>query len=279
MSAALALVLLLAPPPAVENAGTTAVRSAAAGLAAAIGQALRATAGPQWIAYAVPVEAGRQMCCGHGDEACCRGCRLERDTGFSQRGGRTARLEAGPSGTVYLRGEEGRVSRVRLFSADCSVDVGGRPLTWLTDVAPAESVRLLASYVEAREGEGRPLADAALAALAFHEDPLADRVMIAMARRDASSHVRGQALFWLAHKAGEKAASTIAQAIDDDPDADVKEKAVFALSQLPRAEGVPRLITLARTHRSREVRKKAMFWLGQSHDPRALEFIEDVLTR
>jgi HEAT repeat protein len=62
-------------------------------------------------------------------------------------------------------------------------------------------------------------------------------------------------------------------------DADVKEKAVFALSQLPKDEGVPRLIEVARGHRSREVRKKAMFWLGQSDDPRALAFIEDVLTR
>jgi HEAT repeat protein len=54
---------------------------------------------------------------------------------------------------------------------------------------------------------------------------------------------------------------------------------VFALSQLPSDEGVPRLIHVARTHRNIEVRKLAIFWLGQSRDQRALAFFEEVLLR
>jgi len=57
----------------------------------------------------------------------------------------------------------------------------------------------------------------------------------------------------------------------------VKKKAVFALSQLPKDEGVPLLIQVARTNHNPAVRKQAMFWLGQSHDPRALAFFEQVL--
>ena len=91
--------------------------------------------------------------------------------------------------------------------------------------------------------------------------------------------MRGQALFWLAQKAGRKAAATIARAIDDDPDTEVKKKAVFALSQLPKDDGVPRLIEVAKGNRNPEVRKQAMFWLGQSGDARALAFFEDVLKR
>ena len=71
----------------------------------------------------------------------------------------------------------------------------------------------------------------------------------------------------------------ITGAIDNDPDTDVKKKAVFALSQMPKDEGVPKLIEVAKTNRNREVRKQAMFWLGQSNDPRALEFFEQVLSR
>ncbi len=37
------------------------------------------------------------------------------------------------------------------------------------------------------------------------------------------------------------------------------------------------LIEVARTNRNAQVRKKAMFWLGQSKDPRAIKFFEDVL--
>jgi hypothetical protein len=53
---------------------------------------------------------------------------------------------------------------------------------------------------------------------------------------------------------------------------------VFALSQLPRDRGVPLLIDVARSaHRHPAVRRAAMFWLGQSGDPRAIEFFEEVL--
>ena len=66
-------------------------------------------------------------------------------------------------------------------------------------------------------------------------------------------------------------------AIRDDPDTEVKKRAVFALSLMPKDEGVPRLIEVARTQKNPEVRRQAFFWLGQSHDPRALAFIEQVL--
>jgi HEAT repeat protein len=59
----------------------------------------------------------------------------------------------------------------------------------------------------------------------------------------------------------------------------VKKRAVFALSQLPKDEGVPLLIQVAKTNTNPVVRKQAMFWLGQSHDPRALQFFEQVLAK
>jgi HEAT repeat protein len=91
--------------------------------------------------------------------------------------------------------------------------------------------------------------------------------------------MRSEALFWLGQRAGAQAVSAIAEAIDRDPDTDVKKKAVFALSQLPKDDGVPKLIDVARTNRNAEVRKQAMFWLGQSNDPRALKFFEEVLLK
>ena len=54
---------------------------------------------------------------------------------------------------------------------------------------------------------------------------------------------------------------------------------MFALSQRPRDEGVPALIYVARTNKDPEIRKKALFWLGQSNDPRALDLFEELLTK
>ena len=101
--------------------------------------------------------------------------------------------------------------------------------------------------------------------------------LIDLAKHDASSGVRGQALFWLAQKAGQRAIATLGQAVSDDPNSEVRKRAVFAISQLPKDDAVPKLIELAKTHRDPEVRKQAMFWLGQTGDDRAIAFFESVL--
>jgi HEAT repeats len=119
----------------------------------------------------------------------------------------------------------------------------------------------------------------AVFALGQSEVPEAVDEMIRVAREDASARVRGQALFWLAQKAGRKATAALGRAIEEDPETEVKKKAVFAVSQLPPGDGVPLLIGLARTNHNRDVRKQAMFWLGQSGDPRALAFFQEVLGR
>ena len=51
----------------------------------------------------------------------------------------------------------------------------------------------------------------------------------------------------------------------------------FDKKEMPKDEGIPMLITVARTHSNPAVRKQAMFWLGQSKDPRALEFFAEIL--
>ena len=52
---------------------------------------------------------------------------------------------------------------------------------------------------------------------------------------------------------------------------------MFALSQRPPEEGVPALIRIARTNQHPELRKTALFWLGQSEDPRAISLFEELL--
>ncbi len=110
------------------------------------------------------------------------------------------------------------------------------------------------------------------------KDPAGMQAVMEAARNDKSAWVRGQALFWLAQKAGDKqAAEVIRNAALNDSDRAVKDRAVFALTELPGDRGIPLLIDLAKTNRDPNVRKRALFWLGQSHDPRALEFIAQIL--
>ncbi len=95
-----------------------------------------------------------------------------------------------------------------------------------------------------------------------------------------SRKARRQAVFWLGQAAGEAATRGLTDLVDDKAtDRDVRESAVFALSQRPHDEGVPALIRIARENPDPELRKKAIFWLGQSDDPRALALFEELLTK
>jgi hypothetical protein len=118
-------------------------------------------------------------------------------------------------------------------------------------------------------------------ALSQSGQPAGMAAVLDTARNDKDPRMRSRALFWVAQKAaGQQAAQAsdaINRAIENDPERSVKEQAVFALSQLPGDQGVPQLINVAKNNPDPVVRKKAFFWLGQSKDPRALEFFAQVL--
>jgi len=52
---------------------------------------------------------------------------------------------------------------------------------------------------------------------------------------------------------------------------------VFALSRLPGDEAATQLIAVADSSKDPAVRRQAIFWLGQSNDPRALEYLTKIL--
>lgn len=225
---------------------------------------VRAATTPRWIGYETPIVAGdRFLCDWNGND--------------TRRVPTSVKLEGPDALYVLIRAEQGAVTRVRLFSEGCAIDAGGLPVAWLTGVNAGDSVSMLTGYLT--PATPRKVSDGALAALAMHRDASALTALLSAARGGATTSLRGQALFWVAQRAGDRAIPAISDAIDRDPDTDVKKKAVFALSQLPNQEGVPKLIEVAEHHSNPAVRKQAMFWLGQSKDPRALAFFERILLK
>jgi len=220
-----------------------------------------------WVGYTVPAARGGASASGNDDWS--ERCRLEPSTsGVTGRAGPTGpvKLEPSPSVMVLFRLQSHQVQKIRTYPGDCQIDAGGLALVWLDAVVPAQSVALLRGFAS----------EPALGAIALHRDPAATATLLEMATSGVA-RLRERALFWIARRAESKAASTISAAIENDPEVEVKKQAVFALTQLPAGEGVPLLITLARTAANPVVRKQAYFWLGQSKDPRALSFFEEVL--
>jgi len=175
---------------------------------------------------------------------------------------------------VALRVRGGRVSSARTYVGGDWPD-RGRPGTDLGTVGAAQAAELLLRL--AKDGGDDDL---------IFPTTLADSITIwpALLRlakdREAHRSVRKQAVFWVSQAAGDRAALGLEEIVgDDDEDRELREQAVFALSQLPRDEGVPILVRQARSNRDPAIRRKAMFWLGQSDDPRALALFEEILSR
>jgi len=286
LTAALALGAGATEAPRLAN-GRLETHAAGAGLERSFRELVASSsAGPAWIGYAVASDTAREMCCyesWNGGPSCI-GCWLEGRKGAASSfaSDDAVRLEGSSTMLVLFRAEAGSVGKIRTVAPACPLDAGGLTLHWLSDVRPAESLRLLASFVQDQDGIARAAqraSDGAISAIAMHADPSAVDWLLHKARDGASRHLRGQALFWLAQRAGDKAVPAITRALDDDPDTEVKKKAVFALSQLPKDEGVPLLIHTARANKNPEVRRQAFFWLGQSKDARATAFFAEVLLR
>ena len=176
---------------------------------------------------------------------------------------------------VALRLSEHRVHSVRTY-------VGGH---WLPDstahdlgmVSPQEAAPYFISLAE-RTGDRSIAGDPLLPSV------LADSVtiwplLVRVARNPRlSKQIRGQAVFWLSQAAGAAAGQALDSiAGDRHADYDVRKHAVFALSQRPNDQGVPALIRIARNSPDAELRRTAVFWLGQNEDPRALDLFEEIL--
>jgi hypothetical protein len=102
--------------------------------------------------------------------------------------------------------------------------------------------------------------------------------LIRLGDTDAVGDVRAEAWFWLAHTGDVHAEQPIGAAMRKDPDERVREKAVFALSQLPDERATKALISAAEDRTlSREQRKRAVFWLSQSESDSAQAYLEKVL--
>lgn len=177
---------------------------------------------------------------------------------------------------LALRVHGGRVVSLHAF-------VGGQwiPRQGVTDlgrVAAPEAGRFLLGL--ARQGDG-DVGDRAVFAATLADSVTAWPELLRLARDEqVSERTRRSAVFWVSQAAEDAATRGLDSLVSEDTvDREVREQAVFALSQRPKEEGVPALIRIAKTHSDPEIRRKAIFWLGQSHDPRALALFEDLLTK
>ena len=176
---------------------------------------------------------------------------------------------------VSLRMRGGRVAESETYVGG-SWKSGSDKVTDLGMVPAREAADLMLVLApEAGEDDGGELVTAATLA----DSAVVWPQLLRMARDTrVREDTRKQAVFWLGQAAGKEATKGLDSIVTDTGgDIEIRKQAVFALSQRPHEEGVPALIHVARTNRHPELRKTALFWLGQSEDPRALTLFEEIL--
>lgn len=177
---------------------------------------------------------------------------------------------------VMLRVRDGVVRKIELSDArqraDGSIEDLGR-------FDPEESAEWLVGL--AYRGATSDAAEDAIFIAMLADAPDSWREVLTLAK-DGGVHdgVRKNALFWLGQAAASAATDGLSEvATDRSEDQEIRDAAVFALSQRPERESIPILMELARTAEEAETRKSAMFWLAQSEDPRVVAFFEEILLR
>jgi hypothetical protein len=176
---------------------------------------------------------------------------------------------------VVLTKEDGDVTRIRTF-------VGGqwREGSTALDLGTVPAREAAEYFVTLAEHSHGHISRDAIRPATLADSVLVWPALLRIARDDSRGRdTKRAAARWVGIAAGDVVMERTGAAPVEDPEREAREQAVFALSRLPRDQAVPELLEVARTHRDPQVRKRALFWLGETGDHRALDLFEELLRR
>jgi HEAT repeat protein len=109
--------------------------------------------------------------------------------------------------------------------------------------------------------------------------PEGTRWLLDIARdKSLSVEVRKNALFW-AGQGGADLRQLSALYDEMRGETEIQNQLIFVFSQRHEPEAVDKLMSIATSDPDRDLRKQAIFWLGQSRDPRVQKFLLDLINR
>ncbi len=146
-------------------------------------------------------------------------------------------------------------------------EVRAQAVFWLSQVPTEEAVAALDSIL--RSSRDPELQDKAIFALSQHRSARAGAALRAYAERaDAPAETREKAIFWLGQQRTTENAAFLRGLFVRLESDEMKDKVIFSLSQMKDMGNERWLLDLAGNEReSLEIRKKALFWAGQSGVP------------
>jgi len=212
---------------------------------------------------------------------------------------------------------DGSTARVEIYNLDRQREYSGYPVYWLGRAGNEESLNYLKGIVDSNQTGDAP--KHAIVAIGLHDDPRIGGMLQEFVRNSKSDKVRSSAVFWLGQIPGNlqflsdlvrneqesvslRKEAAFAIGVSKDPGTmaaleslyqsstsrEVKKQIIFAASINNNDEnatrrsddaGVNFLIKVAEGDSDRELRKQALFWLGQRAGKRSLEVLGNVVEK
>jgi HEAT repeat protein len=171
-----------------------------------------------------------------------------------------------------------RALRAHLERSGVPDDIKENIIFWLGQKRSTENAQYLKDFY-ARPSTSGTLKEKIIFSLSQMNLEENARWLIGIAQNERESiEVRKNALFWAGQMSRVPFAELSAM-YDRLQSREMKEQLIFVYSQRNERDAVDKLMDIVRRETDRELQKNAMFWLGQSRDPRVPEFILEFINR
>ena len=150
-------------------------------------------------------------------------------------------------------------------------------LIGLAQSGDARATGIAAEIIRNRDEEPEVM-ETALMVLAQSDGSAARDVLLDMARdKSLDEELRAQALFMAGHQ-GHVEAATLKEIYDSTDSVDMKRQICHVLATLDdRDKAFEVLLEIVRNEDDPEIRRDAVFWMGQFDDPRAADFLMEII--
>lgn len=150
-------------------------------------------------------------------------------------------------------------------------EVAEQAVFWIGQSDREEGLKILFDLYEERSEDD--LREKVIFAISQHDSKQAAEYLKRIARSDTNPEMREKAIFWLSQR-DEESLPLLVELYDAESSEKTREKIMFSISQVDTRAAIDVLEKIAREEDSVNLRKKAIFWIGQHDDEsRAFEVI------
>lgn len=181
-------------------------------------------------------------------------------------------------GLSEMKDGQGLPALVEVIKSNAPVSVRKKAVFWIGDNAKTKEQIDFLLEIALDENENEEIREHAVFGIAKASRGIGKEALKKVALSNINGQVRKKAIFWIGEEAKtEKDIQFLKSILDKDHDPEVMEQAVFSIAEAPDWLGIPALIQTAKNHNSYRIRKKAVFWLGESNDPRAKDALLEIV--